>query len=101
MSIFEVIMLICFGAAWPISIMKSLKSKSNQGKSLHFLVIITIGYIAGILHKLYYFNDPVILLYVLNLVMIMIDIILYSRNKRLSAWKNGDQRVPLNARLSK
>ena len=32
MSIYEIIMLICFGAAWPFSIYKSLKSKSTKEK---------------------------------------------------------------------
>lgn len=31
MSIFEVIMLICFGAAWPFSIYKSYTSTSTSG----------------------------------------------------------------------
>jgi len=32
MSVFEAIMLLCFGAAWPFSIYKSYKSKSIMGK---------------------------------------------------------------------
>ena len=44
-------MLICFGAAWPFSIYKSLKSKSTAGKSLIFLIVVEVGYIAGIIHK--------------------------------------------------
>ena len=34
MSIFEAIMLICFGAAWPFSIYKSYTSRENTGKSI-------------------------------------------------------------------
>lgn len=79
MSYFEVIMLVCFGAAWPFSILKSLNTKSAQGKSLVFLLIVLAGYAAGILHKLCHSFDNVIYLYVLNSLMVAIDIALYLR----------------------
>lgn len=82
-SPFEMLMLICFGAAWPASIAKSLKSKSTKGKSLSFLVIILVGYVAGILHKIVYNYDFVIYLYILNFCMVFTDTMLYFRNKKL------------------
>jgi len=84
MSPFEIIMLICFGAAWPVSIYKSYTSKKVEGKSVAFLFIIVVGYIAGIIHKLLYSPDAVIYLYILNSLMVSIDIALYYRNKRLT-----------------
>jgi hypothetical protein len=83
MSIFEVIMLVCFGAAWPISIYKSYKSRKNSGKSVAFLFIIILGYISGVIHKLLYSFDLVIYLYLLNSIMVSVDIALYFRNKKL------------------
>lgn len=83
MSIFEIGMLACFGAAWPTSIYKSLRSKSTHGKSIVFLYIIFVGYICGILHKVIHNPDYVIVLYVINALMVGIDILLYFRNKRL------------------
>lgn len=83
MSPFEIIMLLCFGAAWPVSIYKSYTSKQNSGKSVFFLFIILIGYIAGAIHKLFYNFDFVIYLYCLNGAMVFIDILLYFRNKKL------------------
>lgn len=80
MSVFELIMLICFGAAWPFSIYKSYKSKSVNGKSPYFLVVIIIGYICGILNKIVYNYDFVVYLYFLNLIMVSIDLILYLIN---------------------
>lgn len=80
MSIFEVIMLICFGAAWPLSIYKSYRSKRIEGKSPAFLVVVIIGYMAGILHKMFYSHDWVIYLYILNFCMVSIDFILYIQN---------------------
>lgn len=80
MSIFEVIMLLCFGAAWPSSIYKSYRSRTSQGKSVVFLVIVFTGYIAGIFHKVFYNLDWVVVLYGVNALMIVVDILLYMRN---------------------
>lgn len=85
MSIFEVIMLLCFGAAWPFSIYKSYKSRSTKGKSIVFLVVLIIGYIAGILNKIFYNMDIVIYLYILNLIMVSIDALLWIRNRRIES----------------
>jgi len=83
MSIFEIIMLVCFGAAWPMNIYKSWKTRTAAGKSLMFQFAVTVGYLSGIVHKLLYSNDLVVWLYVLNLVMISIDTALCIRNRRL------------------
>jgi hypothetical protein len=88
MSIFEIIMLICFGLAWPFSIYKSYKSRDTNGKSIAFLYIVVAGYIAGIIHKLLYSRDGVVFLYLLNSIMVSADIVLYYRNKRLQAIKH-------------
>jgi hypothetical protein len=85
MSIFEIIMLICFGAAWPFSIYKSYKTKSVQGKSPIFLVVILVGYVSGILNKALFNYDRVIYLYILNLVMVSMDLALYIKNKNSAA----------------
>ena len=82
-SVFEIIMLVCFGAAWPASIVKSWRSRSTGGKSLVFLVIIFTGYVAGALHKAFYLYDGVIYLYILNGVMVGVDIGLFFRNRRI------------------
>lgn len=85
MSIFEIAMLVCFGAAWPFSILKSWRSQSNGGKSVLFLSVIFIGYVAGVIHKTLYCCDPVIFLYLLNGGMVLVDILIYFRNHRLQA----------------
>jgi len=97
MSFFEIIMLVCFGAAWPVSIMKSWKSGTNEGKSLFFLFIVLTGYFAGILHKVFYLYDPVIALYIVNFAMITIDIVLYFRNERITVRLESDSEGGLNA----
>ncbi len=75
-DIFEVIMLICFGMAWPFSIFKMLKSRKSDGKSVHFLVIILLGYISGIFFEYFGERNAVIFLYLLNTFMVGLDITL-------------------------
>lgn len=82
-KIFEIIMLLCFGAAWPASIHKSYTARTAKGKSVVFLVTIIIGYISGVINKLINSPDYVMYLYMLNLVMVSTDLVLYFRNKRL------------------
>lgn len=82
MSIFEAVMLICFGLAWPFNIYKSYRSKSTKGKSLIFLLVLVVGYIFGIIHKILYSKDIVLFLYSLNGIMVLIDIGLFLRNRR-------------------
>jgi len=83
--IFEALMLICFGAAWPFSIWRSYRSGTNSGKSLLFLCIIDFGYLCGILHKLFWSPDAVLWLYVVNFVMVSIDLAFYAHNARRQA----------------
>jgi len=88
MSVFEIIMLLCFGVAWPFSIYKSYTSRQTKGKSVVFLLIVVVGYISGIIHKLLYSRDFVVIFYMINLVMVLTDVAIYFRNKRLE--KNAD-----------
>lgn len=89
-------MLICFGAAWPASIYKSYCSRSTKGKSLLFMLIVEVGYLSGIIHKFFYNYDNVIYLYLLNLLMVAIDIALYLRNQRLVT--SGSDTQPLTVK---
>ena len=80
-SLLEITMLICFGAAWPISIYKSWTSHSSKGKSLPFLLVIILGYAAGIGNCLLGQSHwSVLALYVVNVMMVTIDTMLYFRN---------------------
>ena len=88
-EIFEIIMVVLFGASWPLNVMKSYKARTTKGKSLPFLILIFVGYIFGIASK---FINPgfnfakkwyVVFFYILNLVMVGIDLLLYVRNYRL------------------
>jgi hypothetical protein len=87
--IFEAVMLVCFGMAWPVSIWKSWRSRTNKGKSVFFLLIVFIGYLSGLVHKLWWQEhvDGVVWLYLLNAAMVVTDIALYYRNDRLERRK--------------
>ena len=95
-EILEVVMIVSFGASWPLNVIKSYKARTTKGKSLAFLLLIFLGYVAGIISKLV--NDGymaqighkwyVLFFYVLNLIMVGIDLILYVRNYRLDK-ENG------------
>ena len=92
-EILEIIMVVSFGASWPLNVMKSYKARTAKGKSISFLCLIFFGYIAGIASKLMNeaymaaFSEKwyVLFFYVLNAVMVSIDLCLYFRNKKLDA----------------
>lgn len=82
MKVFECIMLICFGISWPISVYKSLKSKTTKGKSVVFILAIIIGYISGIIGKVINKDiSYVLVLYCINLVIVSLDLALFFINK--------------------
>lgn len=96
MSVFEIVMLLSFGAAWPFSIYKSYRSKSTRGKSIVFLMIVLIGYIAGILHKYLYHFDMVVVFYFLNLTLVMLDCVLFFWNKNWERKNKNKECEPQN-----
>ena len=90
--ILEALMILCFGLSWPISIRKSLISRTAKGKSLFFEVFLLLGYACGIVRKIIQLTamdaDGLLFFlsfffYVLNFIMISIDVALYFRNSRL------------------
>lgn len=90
-EILEIIMIVSFGASWPMNVIKSYKARTAKGKSLAFLLLIFFGYIAGIASK--FLNEAymasigekwyVLFFYFLNLLMVGTDVILYFRNRNL------------------
>ena len=82
-SIFEVIMLVCFGFSWPVAILKTIRVKNPAGKSYLFMGLVIIGYIAGCIHKILYHWDFVFWLYLLNTLLVAMDfaLCLYYKQK--------------------
>ena len=83
-QIFEVLMIVCFGVSWPFNIAKSWNAKTAKGKSLPFELCILLGYLCGIAGKFITGNVTYVLIaYVINVVMVLIDILLTLRNMAL------------------
>ncbi len=92
----EIIMIVSFGASWPLNVIKSYKARTTKGKSLPFLLLIFFGYIAGIASK--FMNEAymasfsekwyVLFFYFLNITMVGLDLLLYVRNYRLDKDKS-------------
>ena len=87
-KILLVTMLVLFGISWPFNLIKSIRTKSTKGKSLLFLILIDLGYVAGITSK---FFSPtfvwatdwwVFAIYVVNFAFVTADLIVYFINKR-------------------
>lgn len=95
-ELLEIVMIVSFGASWPLNVIKSYKARTTKGKSLPFLLLIFFGYIAGIASK--FMNEAymasfsekwyVLFFYFLNITMVGLDLLLYVRNYRLDKDKS-------------
>ena len=97
-DLFEALTIFCFGLSWPISIRKSLISKTAKGKSLFFEVFLLIGYAFGIARKIIQVTAMdssgfifflSFFFYVLNFIEISIDVALYFRNTKLDKLRDS------------
>lgn len=97
-ELLEIVMIVSFGASWPLNVLKSWRARTAKGKSLPFLCLIFFGYIAGIASKLVNplymgaIGDKwyVLFFYVLNLLMVGADLVLYFRNRHLDTLAESD-----------
>ncbi len=97
-ELLEITMIVSFGISWPLNVIKSYKARTTKGKSLAFLLLIFFGYIAGISSKLvnpeYMSNIEtkwyVLFFYVLNFIMVGLDLCMYARNRRLDKQAQKD-----------
>lgn len=97
-EILEAAMLVCFGCSWPINLVKNYKCRSAKGMSLPFILLLIIGYVAGITAKFMNGvtaqNAYVLVIYLLNLVMVSANLFVYFRNCALDRKEelcNGSQ----------
>ncbi|WP_191997259.1 hypothetical protein [Clostridium thermarum] len=89
-QLFEAAMVISFGISWPASIVKTYTSRTAKGKSLFFLCMILFGYGCGIISKLISGKITyVFIFYVLNFLMVSMDMLLYFRNRRIDSVSTG------------
>ena len=89
-EIFEAGMLLCFGCSWPMNIAKSLRARTARGKSLAFELFVLVGYICGITGKgISGHINWVFAIYAADLLMVITDILLTLRNRRLDRRKEA------------
>lgn len=89
-EILESVMLICFGFSWPITVYKNIRSRTAKSMSLGFILLIITGYVAGIAAKIGSGNVGFVLaVYVLNLIMVMLNLFVYFRNTHLDHKNEG------------
>ena len=89
-ELLHIIMIVSFGASWPLNVMKSYKARTTKGKSLGFLCLIFFGYIAGISSQIMNRGHwYVLFFYVLNLIMVGADLVIYYRNYKLDKANGG------------
>ena len=80
----ETVMLICFGLSWPISVYKNIKARSARGMSLGFILLIILGYAAGISAKIVSGHiNYVLIVYILNMAVVLVNLAVYFRNRAL------------------
>lgn len=85
-EILEAIMLICFGLSWPTNALKAFRSRTARGSSWQFLLLITMGYVAGIAAKFVSGSiNWVLAVYFINMAMLGVNWAVYVRNRRLDA----------------
>ena len=109
-DLFEALTIFCFGLSWPISIRKSIISRTAKGKSLFFEVFLLIGYAFGIIRKtiqVVALGYPLegtgrlgtiifilsFFFYVFNFIEISIDVGLYFRNTKLDKLRDAGENV--------
>ena len=83
----EIAMLCLFGASWPLNIAKALRAKTAKGKSVGFELLVIIGYIIGLIGKLYAYRQTGNLaystwFYIADILMVSVDLALYCVNTR-------------------
>ena len=90
-EIFEILMIVSFGASWPLNLMKAYRARTAKGTSLPFLLLIFFGYICGIVAKLTAesYKWYVLFFYVLNLIMLALNLLVYWRNHKLDKGKEN------------
>lgn len=83
-SMFETVMLVCFGLSWPLNVIKAYRSGTTKGTSLPFILLIIAGYIAGITAKMISGQvNYVLVVYLLNLAIVSMNVAVYFRNAAL------------------
>lgn len=81
-ELLEMIMLVCFGISWPVSLVRNVRAKTAKSMSLGFILLIIVGYIAGISAKIMAHNYSFVLaVYAFNLIAVSLNLVVYFVNR--------------------
>lgn len=90
-QILEASMLICFGCSWPISVYKNFKARTARSTSLQFILLILLGYVAGIAAKIYSHTiNYVLIVYAFNFVAVAANLVVYFVNRRYDRLREAE-----------
>ena len=83
-TLFEALMILCWGISWPFAVWKTLRTRNVEGVSIFFLWLVFVGYVSGVFFKLSVaraegFVNPVIILYLFNFLIVGTELVLYYR----------------------
>lgn len=95
-EIFEIGMVLCFGASWPFNVIRAYKARTAKGTSLLFSLLIEFGYISAIIGKFILLAQQgsaywtvtraiAFAFYWINLAMVTSGLVIFFRNKKLDA----------------
>lgn len=83
-EILEATMLVCFGFSWPINLIKNIRARSAKGMSLQFILLIIVGYVAGLTSKIISHRiNYVLIVYFFNLAIVSCNLVVYFHNRVL------------------
>ena len=84
-----------------MNVIKSYKARTTKGKSLPFLLLILLGYIAGIMSK--FVNEAymasffqkwyMLVFYILNFIMVSVDLGMYIRNYNIDKKRANNENI--------
>ena len=84
-NVLDAAMMVCFGLSWPFAIAKLVRARKVHGMSLWFLVLVNIGYLAGIAgkfvraHETHTWPSWPTVIYATNAALVAVVIVLYLR----------------------
>ena len=82
-QILETVMLVCFGFSWPMNLIKNYRAKTAKSMSLKFIILIILGYVAGIAAKLISGQiNYVLAVYIINLIIVSMNLGVYFINRK-------------------
>ena len=80
-QLLEAAMLLCFGFSWPVSLVKNIHAKTAKSTSVWFILLILLGYAAGIAAKLItHAAGYILVVYLFNFLVVFSNLVVWFLN---------------------